>query len=58
MWEIVLAIGAILLGAGILFNHYWGNKYWIALIIVGIIVLAIGLILLAQAAFFILPLLT
>lgn len=57
MWEIILAIGAILLGAGILFNHYWHDRYWIALVVVGIIVLAIGLILLAQASFFILPLL-
>lgn len=55
MWEIVLAIGAILLGAGIVFNHYWGNRYWIALIVAGIIVLVIGLILLGMAAFLILP---
>lgn len=57
MWEYILAIGAVLLGAGILFNHYYPNKYWIALIVVGIAVLVIGVILLAKAAFAILPLL-
>ena len=51
----LIIVGAVILGAGIILGHFFPNRYWIALIIVGVIIMAIGAILLAMAAFVILP---
>lgn len=51
----LIAAGAVMVAIGIILGHFFPNRYWLALIIVGIIVLAIGVILLALASFVILP---
>jgi len=43
----LIILGAILLALGIILNHFFPNKYWIVLVVVGIILLVIGAILLA-----------
>ena len=44
-----------MLVAGIILGHFFPNRYWIALIAIGIVLMIVGVILLAMASFAILP---
>ena len=43
----LIIVGAVILALGIILNHFFPNRYWMALVAVGIIVLIIGVVLLA-----------
>lgn len=42
----LIIIGVICLAAGIILGHFFPNRYWIALIALGIVLMVIGAILL------------
>jgi hypothetical protein len=42
----LVVLGVIITAIGIILNHFFPSKYWIAVIAAGIIVLVVGLILL------------